>query len=224
MGYWASIEFEESLKIPIRRFTDRIQPESGLVIWSAMRWYPALLLTYAGGIGAVASGNYTNLNTLLHVAVPDLVSQSNPRTGVTAFYDFFTRTADAFKVVPGHEKNYVPRSEYLYKLLQPMIDDILFLGADYERVFDRFEILLSLEFGHLFEHEVDRVWAPVGRFGWKHTGRGTEGSPLVHLIAEGEQQEENWGPIKAGLFGGSYERFAEIAKQFLEFANKLPFY
>ena len=50
----------------------------------------------------------------------------------------------AFSQLPGHKRHYVPCSEYLFKLLQPMLDDILFLGRDYEQYFDRFEVLLAL--------------------------------------------------------------------------------
>ena len=51
---------------------------------------------------------------------------------------------DTFKRVPSHERNYTPRSEYLYKFLQPQLDDLLFFGKDYERYFDEFEIMLAL--------------------------------------------------------------------------------
>ena len=50
---------------------------------------------------------------------------------------------DSFKQIPDHERNYAPMSEYLFKLLQPLLDDILFIGKSYERVFDEFEVILD---------------------------------------------------------------------------------
>ena len=32
----------------------------------------------------------------------------------------------------------------MYKFLQPQLDDLLFLGKDYERYFDEFEIMFTL--------------------------------------------------------------------------------
>ena len=37
--------------------------------------------------------------------------------------------AGVFKLLPDHAKHYVPRSEYLFKRLQPLLDDLLFLGV-----------------------------------------------------------------------------------------------
>lgn len=116
----------------------------------------------------------------------------------------------AWKAVPRQERNYAPESEYMFKCLRPVLDDLLFLGGGYEQLFDRYEILRALVFADL----TDSGWAPVGRFGWKHMGRGSDGSPFAGLLAEAEQQRDAWGPIRAGLFRGSYARFDQVAKKF----------
>jgi hypothetical protein len=51
---------------PLKRICDELRPEGGLVVWIALRWYPVLLLLYAGGIAAVAGARYENLRLLLH--------------------------------------------------------------------------------------------------------------------------------------------------------------
>ena len=53
-------------------------------------------------------------------------------------------------------------------------------------------------------------WEPIGRFGWKSRRHGT--SPFQKLRNEAAQYKNNWGPIKAGMFGGQYERYEEIAE------------
>ena len=69
-----------------------------------------------------------------------------------------------------------PRSEYLLKLLQPLLDDALFLGTDYESSFDRFEVLYALEHAHHYSSEqFGRIWGPVGRFAWKEYSSHQEG-------------------------------------------------
>jgi hypothetical protein len=48
----------------------------------------------------------------------------------------------------------------------------------------------------------------LGRFAWKHQ-RGR--SPLSLILQEADQAGDEWAPLKAGLFGGSYARFKEVA-------------
>ena len=81
-----------------------------------------------------------------------------------------------------------------------MLDDLLFLGSDYENAFARFEILMSLE----YMHQTDGDWGPVGRFGKK---------PLQQLIDEVQQQGVAWAPLRAGLFNGSEERLNQVLER-----------
>ncbi len=226
LGYWLDGDNSEAktlLNMPIRRFAERIQPESGYQIWSAMRWYPSVLLTYAGGLAAVSAKNYFNLNKMLSFFVTD--SYHSARTAyLLSLYDFFTQTSEIFKLIPAHKNHFVPRSEYLYNYLQPTIDDLLFQGKEYEHIFDEFEVIFSLEFANFFEKHYQRIWSPVGRFGWKHKSLGSTDSPLVNIVSQANKAKDSWEPIVAGMFDGSYKRFKEVADQYIEFADKLPFY
>ena len=127
--------------------------------------------------------------------------------------------ANVFKQLPGHDRYYTPMSEYLYKILQPKLDDILFIGKSYDKSFDEFEVLFALAVGDLRKQSGKDVWGPIGRFGWK--GRRDENSTLSRFIAEAQALGENWEPIKAGLFGGKLERFNEVSKEFQQNIAKL---
>jgi hypothetical protein len=126
---------------------------------------------------------------------------------------------DGFKLIPGHERQYTPRSEYLFKFLQPLADDTLFLGSEYERVFDRFEMILALQYAHLDHPEPlptdDFVWSPVGRFAWKYD------SPLVALKNEANAAGSSWPPFQAGLFGGNILRFEELLANLVRLTGRL---
>ena len=124
-------------------------------------------------------------------------------------YEDIPEIGDAFKTLPGHERQYVPVSEYLFKELQPVADDVLFLGADYEHIFDRVEMLISLECAH-----IEGGWGPIGRFGWKQSSRRISTSPLDTLIAEAESAGNGWGPIKGGFFSSSIDKFRKTVEQY----------
>jgi hypothetical protein len=99
-----------------------------------------------------------------------------------------------------------------------MIDDLLFLGTDYESAFDHFEVLLALEYAHINLKKHNHLWGPPGRFTWKYRNQG-EYSPMHQIISQAEIQGNSWLPIKTGFFDGSIERFKEIAAKYTELVS-----
>lgn len=223
VAYWGTQEHLPVLRRALKRLTDRLEPKSGLIVWQALRWYPVMLLLYSTGISALAAEKYDNLTAILLTKVGSS-RYSKASTELTLAIGepiLELNRAHAFEQLPGHERQYVPRSEYLFKLLQPMLDDLLFLGRDYENNFDRFEVLLALVYADLEQEEKSHIWCPVGRFAWKF--RDSDINPLKDIIAEADRQKESWGPLKAGLFGGDYARFTKIAGEIMEFISRLHF-
>jgi hypothetical protein len=115
-----------------------------------------------------------------------------------------------FHSVPGYERNRTPQSDYFHAYFQTLLEEPLYPGSDYDTAFDQFEVLYALEYAHHYSptEGTFAFWGPVGRFGWKRP------SPLDQLIAEAQTGGTNWPPVRAGLFGGSYERFNEVALGF----------
>jgi hypothetical protein len=120
-----------------------------------------------------------------------------------------TELHDVFKSLPGQEQKYVPRSEHLFTSLQPVLEDLLFLGRRYEQYFDEFEILSALVYAHLTQ----RNWGPPGRFAWKHSA-GYGDSPYKQLVEEATKHSSQWEPLRAGLFGGSFDNFKKEADSY----------
>ncbi len=224
LAYWGKQEHLPVLRTALTRLTDRLEPKSGQRIWLALRWYPMILLLYSAGISALAAEKYDNLAAMLLARV----GSSHPRGASTELTLSIGEAIleleriNAFKQLPGHERQYVPRSEYLFKLLQPMLDDLLFLGRDYEQYFDRFEVLLALVHADLEQVERSHIWGPIGRFGWKF--KHYDVNPLKDIIDEAERQKELWGPLNVGLFGGDYSRFKNISNEYVRLVSGLPWH
>ena len=206
------------------RISDNLEPKSGLVVYLKLRWYPLFLLLYSAGIASIANDDYNALSNILTAKVrsPDSTYEIIPIS--IPIGDAAAESHDAFKRLPGHEKQYVPRSEYLFKLLQPGLDDLLFLGSDYERCFDRFEVFLALVYADLVYQPEVRIWAPVGRFGWKYQSRGISGNTYADILKEAEDLKDRWMPLRAGFFSGSYDRFLEVATKYQELLNNLNWF
>jgi hypothetical protein len=214
IAYWGKQEHLPVLKMALTRLTDRLETKSGLRVWLALRWYPIMLLFYGAGISALASDRYDNLSATLLTRIGASRSTTSSIPLTLAIGEATTMLHEAFKQLPGHERKYVPRSEYLFKLLQPILDDLLFLGRDYERHFDQLEVFLALVHADLASQESRSTWGPPGRFAWKF--HDYDVNPLKELIADAKQQKESWGPLKAGLFGGDYTRFEKTANAYTD--------
>jgi hypothetical protein len=202
----------------IKRLTDNNSSDSGLTILLEMRWYPICLIQYVAGISAIAGSRYDNLLAILNTPVDCRLDSRKPKNVIVPMVDALIRLHDLFKIFPGHERNLVPKSEYLFKLLQPKIEQELYLGNGYEPVFDRFEMFLALVYADV----ADREWAPMGRFGWKTMQAGER--IYEDLLKEAEREGCSWPPLKAGLFNSSFERFKHIWERILKLMQKVNWF
>jgi hypothetical protein len=205
------------------RLSEVDKGSAGYTSWIKLGWYPIVLLMYVSGITAISAGKYNTLKTVLTTPVraDDLKRMGGDEQPlILPAIGAVVEISQQFKQLPGHERQYVPRSEYLFKLLQPGLEDALFLGRTYESVFDRFEVLLALTFAHLRSPERGGdVWGPPGRFAWKHA-RGRGDDPLEQLTMEVKNEGRSWGPFKAGLFAGDPDRFVELATSYKQLISK----
>jgi hypothetical protein len=225
IGFWGSDEHSDSLALPIRRLSEGITMAAGNSLLLSLRWYPVALIVYGAGLGALAASKYKTFLRVMQIPAPEQWSQnvSALPKGLTTS---MTQTYEAFKTIEGYNDRRVPFSEYLYRFLQPFCDDLLFTGTDYEALFDRFEVFYALQYAHEDNPGAiaanQEIWGPIGRYGWKgkHYGRG----PLQQIISEAQKEGSEWAPLKAGLFGGSWERFERLATGLQEFINKLQWY
>lgn len=213
LARWGGEQHQPMVSKVVSRLADGATERNGKVVWIGMRWYPLMYLMYAGGIAALSAGNYPSLASLLTAPVADRQTGDGVAPAIVRTIREILEVdrSELFKTLPGHERHYVPRSEYLLGSIQPAVEDLLFLGNSYESLFDQFEILYALSFADLESEELGRAWGPPGRFGWKHRhGNG----PFDRLVDEARQAGADWGPVKAGLFHGSIERFDEVASAY----------
>jgi hypothetical protein len=204
----------------VARSGDRLESTGGLTVWLALRWYPLLMELYCCGVAAVDARRFDSLAALFGTPLPSSDYQRTSDTFVEAasMAVLELNRTNVLKQIPGHERNYTPLSDYLLKVLQPKLDDALFLGKNYEAAFDTFEVYFALCAADARLVNGQDAWGPIGRFGWK---RSRDNSPLERVLKEANAQKSEWPPLKAGLFGGDLERFKKVAEQFTQFISRL---
>jgi hypothetical protein len=188
--------------------------------WIALRWYPLLLLLYSVGIAGVAGAKCGNVKAVLGEEIRSAHRPGEREPLVITVVSGLSNTGDAFRKIEGLEDRKTARSDHLAEVLH---DEIMSLGLselEYEEAFDRFELILALEHAHLDAPAGgSRFWGPVGRFSWRH--RHTDGGLLGEMIREAEHEGDDWELTKAGLFGGSTERYLEVAGAYMEWLAKV---
>jgi hypothetical protein len=208
VSQWGSQQHLATLQKCLARSGDRLESMSGSSVWLALRWYPLLIELYCAGVAAIDAGRFDSLATIFGTRLHNTDSRQEVNTFLEAASAAILELnrSNVLKQIPGHERNYVPLSEYLLKILQPKLDDTLFLGKNYESAFDTFEVYFALCAGDAEFVKSSHFWCPIGRFGWKR-------SVFYRVVKEAESQQENWAPLKAGLFGGEYVRFKKSADE-----------
>ena len=215
---WGVDEHKPTLQQILARIGEAIEMEGGQTVWLGLRWYPVKVLLYTGGISALSAQNYANLYSLLNVQIQDPRNSSAHTPLIIPMVDESIPVARTgiWKHVPGHERHYVPESEYAFNETQPKVEDLFFLGKSYEDQFDRFEMLMSLTYAHRTWKQDDGlgVWGPAGRFWWKFRSHRVTSDPFSQLRQEAASMTDSWEPLKAGFFGGSYKRFEALVDDY----------
>ncbi len=225
IAYWARPVHISLLSKALARSTDRLERGNGLTLWLNLRWYPLILQLYSLGISAIENRQYDTLLNILFIKLDSSLSNDGkPLYFVEAISNAILELTrqDVFKQLPGFERHYVPMSEHLHTILQPLIDDTLFIGKNYENTFDEFECLFALVVADLKKQQERTAWGPIGRFGWKQQ-RGYN-TPLSNLINEAKTKGADWEPLKNGFFGGDIVRFSTVADEYLERISNLNWY
>jgi hypothetical protein len=170
-----------------------------------LRKYPALVLSYAAGLGCIAAGNYRALRTLFErtEVSDDIYEKREPLASGLTTWNVMEQSIG--HLLLGMERRYTPVSDYLFGLLRKPLSQYLPNDIAYQEAFDRFEYFQCLTCATLSQE----AWVPLGAFGWRH--RHSNQSVFDVVDKEIEQLEQSWPPLQAGLFGGTVESFQRAA-------------
>jgi hypothetical protein len=219
--YWGEKEHEDLWVRCIQRIIVPSIARSRFEPWINLRRYPALVLIYAGGVSSVLARRYNNFAALL----------TKPKEFFIDKYLPLTLSLAPNKVMDKHlaermfqmERAYTPVNNHLEEVLREPFREYLPDDDQYRKFFDRFEYLFALVYADLFEKQKNRIWAPIGCFGWRYRHE-SERHISSEIERESTEEGDNWPPIKAGLFEGSVERFQNIKEEFYKFFRQIQWF
>lgn len=218
LARWGNNEQLLSLKKIFARLAEIENESYGSSLWANLRWYPIQVLMYSSGIAALSVENYYALKIILttsaHIPTSSIKSEYLPI--IVSLNKNIACINEEFKWIPGQERKYVPRSEHLFEILEPILQDLLFLGKDYERFFDDFEVYNALVYADFTKSE----YYPIGRFGYKYR-QDREDNSIKRLIEKAKKRKDKWPPLQLGMFDSSLNRFLELSEGLINRINEL---
>lgn len=183
----------------------------GVVALLHFQLYPALLVLYACGIGALAAGNWPMLTRILKDPVHQSLYGSEPLVRNIAPASVVSHELmngvfiKAGQLAPNN-KRHTPSSDHLFDIVRNSVKDALPVDDDYAEAFDLFEYLFGLAYLSLTD---DGRWGPIGRFAWRARGR-EQSSPMKRVEDQISEMGTEWPLLVHGLFGGSLEKLKQV--------------
>lgn len=189
---------------------DYTRDGTGSIAWAGFRWYPVLLLMYGAGVAAVAAERWDSLASLLKTEIAVIESRQRQSAAVAISSESVFESGNG-KYLPDVEGDEFAVQKHLLRVLRQPLAEVIPHDEDYERHFVTFDYMLSLIHADLRakENVSDYFTGPRGLFMSERQRRGRN-VVMKSMKRQAKEQGDNWLPLRAGLFDGSYERFEKV--------------
>ena len=218
-GFWV----EENHYDVWRRALERLGAKSngGYRLWSSLQRYPATLLFYALGLGAVESNRLRFVAHLFKSTIRE--KHRSDKIAVQTLPPFcHSSSVSELQMLEGMERRYAPLNDWIHDVLWQHIERIIPDKNKYTLTFDKFEMLIALSCGYHLQQISDSSWkAPFGAFGYRYEDE----NPIMREIEESlliERDESLF--VTSGIFGKSAEecgRGVENLREFIFYMQKI---
>lgn len=214
--YWGKLEHQINWVDALDRLGSfsliQVQTYKG---WPDLRYYPALLALYSGGLAAIAAGRYDTLQAILYRPTSYSINlqRRDPLlfdANLSVLDDNLARILHSRNVTSGYSMPYrLRKSDNLWVTLKSYIPS----QDKYQSTFDLFEYLLGLAMTDLQLSQHGRSWAPLGLIAFRDYGHYV-GDFLDSLDKTIELQHDNWEPLRGGMFEGSLDRLRKAREEY----------
>lgn len=132
--------------------------------------YPGYLLYLAIIISSIIGDNISVLKEILELKTIDYktINYDKKTNLFIIINDSMMNVSNNFSVMSPDINYKYPLSEYLYKLLQVYIDDLLFVGDDYINIYTTAEMVAALYYAiEVWNEKYQSIWSITGRYNYK---------------------------------------------------------
>ena len=199
-GYWAEGEHYPVWQKAMKGLGSTIS-SSGLDFWLKLQRYPATLLIYALGLGAVETGRLRFLGHMLGTTIHREHQKNMPAVESLPPFCFFSNRL-VMGILEGMKNRKVPLNDWIHETLWPYAERIIRDDNRYTLVFDKLEILIALSYAHYNDKWSEWYWAPLGAFVHRSENRVR----ILREIKESLSTEQDESPfVTCKIFGETAE-------------------
>ncbi len=214
-GRWAEEEHYPVWERALQRLGLRTS-SGGISLWLDLQRYPATLLLYALGLGAVEAGLLQFLKHMLTATLRNENQNDVPAVQILPPSCLFS--AGGKGMLEGMDRNFALLSDWLQKTLRPHVERIIPDNDRYTLVFDKLEMLMALSYAHHRGEWQEWYWAPPGAFGYRDENR----TRIMQEIEKSLSTMQDESPfVTSRIFGETAEECKKGVEGLKEFVPEL---
>ena len=222
-GRWAEEEHYQVWQRALQRL-GWTSSFGGYEIWSGLKEYPATLLLYALGLGAVEADRLRFVGSLLGTTIRR--EHKEQKTAVRLlppfclFSDSYNLNGQTMRMLEGMDRRYAPLNDWIHDTVRSHAERIIPEKNRYTLVFDKLEILFALNYAHKPIRSSKTYWAPPGAFGYRY--RYANRIPILQEIEESLSTMKAESPyVTSGIFGDTVEQCQQGVEDLEQFIPSL---
>ena len=209
-SFWAEEEHYRVWQRALQRLSSQTS-SNGIPMWLELKLYPAILLLYALGIGAVEADRLQFLKRML---ITTLRGENQEDLHVIKIlppscrFQMYRKGAQVMKMLEGMDTRAVPLNDWIHKALWRHVERIIPDNDRYTFVFDKLEILIALSYAHhkgkwsLDRNSLEGYWVPSGAFVYRSENRNS----ILQEVRESLSRKKDESPfVTCGIFGETAE-------------------
>ena len=225
-GRWAEEAHYDTWRHTLERMTT-LSHLSGELMWLGLQRYPATLVLYALGLGALSGNRLQLLGHLLSTEIPQAdhvtktVSQLLPPNNIFKGFSLgFGNPLKAMQMLEGMANRPTPLSEWIKTAVWQYMSYTAYNSERYDLAFDKLEILMALSYARHDDKKAEpwyRYWTPLGSF----VHRSQTRERILREIEESISTLQYESPyIRGGIFGEIPEECVASIQQFKAFVPR----
>ena len=216
-GFWAEEEHYAVWERALSRLATT-ENRGGYTLWLGLMRYPALLLLFALGIGALEAGRLPFLGRLFSVPIYVPGERAYPAVFTLPYHCLSGEVPSRAELLPGMERKRFPMSQWIETVVRQYTRDIIPSESHHALAFTKMEIMMALGYTH-HDAEPDWNWPPLGTSSY----RREESRRFLDEIRDsltGDDDDSYF--VRCGIFGDSANDCREAIDRLASFAQKMP--
>lgn len=215
-GQWGDKQSAEIWQRVQQRLYSVIAP-GGVIKLLEYQRYPITLITYAGCLGALLSGNFSFISTLVQTKLKKQHTTDKKALEIVPPF-LMLQMREWAQILEGMDRRHAPLNDWLHSTLHDYLGEMFTSSDSFTLAFDAVEILLALAFGKNEVVTFTSGWRPPGCYGYRRDNFNLTITDITNsFTALGEESPY----VKSGLFGNTTAECLEQINALAEFKGKL---